>query len=131
MRILLDTHIALWAIADNPRLSRQARRFIEDRRNVIVISAATIWEIAVKHALSRGKRTLIPISGGDALKYFVGAGYEILAITPGHAAAIDALPLRHNDPFDRIIVAQAISEPLRLLTTDARLAEYSDTVILA
>lgn len=73
---------------------------------------------------------MVPISGGDALQYFLGAGYEMLAVSPEHAAGVDTLPGRHGDPFDRILVAQAIAEPLRLLTADARLAEYSDTVIL-
>jgi PIN domain nuclease of toxin-antitoxin system len=120
----------LWAILDNSQLPPRARRFIGDRKNAIVVSAATVWEIAIKHALSHGKRPMVPISGSDALQYFVGAGYEMLAISPEHAAAVDSLPIRHHDPFDRILVAQAISEPLRLVTADARLAEYSDTVIL-
>lgn len=131
MRILLDTHIALWAIVDDRRLSRRARSLIDDRRNSIVVSAATVWEIAIKHAVSRGKRNAMPLSGSEALKHFLAAGYETLSISPAHAAASDLLPTRHGDPFDRILIAQALTEPLRLLTADARVAEYSDTVILA
>jgi PIN domain nuclease of toxin-antitoxin system len=131
VRILLDTHIALWAIVDDRRLSRRARSLIDDRRNSIVVSAATVWEIAIKHAVSRGKRNAMPLSGSEALKHFLAAGYETLSISPAHAAASDLLPTRHGDPFDRILIAQALTEPLRLLTADARVAEYSDTVILA
>ena len=130
MRILLDTHVALWAIVDDPRLPKHARRLIEDSRNSIVISAATVWEISIKHAVSRGPRKAMPMSGSEALKQFLAAGYETVSISPAHAAALDSLPTKHSDPFDRILVAQAIAEPLRLLTADERLAEYSDTVIV-
>jgi PIN domain nuclease of toxin-antitoxin system len=130
VRILLDTHIALWAIVGDPRLPRLARTLIQDGKNSIVVSAASVWEIAIKHAVSRGGPMVMPMSGSEALNEFLAAGYEALAISPAHAAALDSLPSRHRDPFDRILVAQAIAEPLRLLTADARLAEYSDTVIL-
>ena len=130
MRILLDTHVALWAIADDRRLPQRARKLIADGKNSIVVSAATIWEIAIKHALARGKRNAMPLSGAQALKHFLAAGYETLSISPAHAAALDSLSIRHGDPFDRILIAQALAEPLRLLTADARIAEYSDSVIL-
>jgi len=130
MRILLDTHIALWAIADDPKLPDAARALIGDGNNVIVISAASVWEIAIKHALGRGGPNDMPISGTKALKYFQAAGYEILAITAVHAAASERLRPRHHDPFDRLLIAQALSEPLRLLTHDKSIADYSDTIIL-
>ncbi|HEY3637539.1 MAG TPA: type II toxin-antitoxin system VapC family toxin, partial [Rhizomicrobium sp.] len=88
------------------------------------------WEIAIKHALPRGTRNDIPISGTEALEYFVAAGFEILAVTASHAAAVDRLSNPHADPFDRLLVAQALTEPLRLLTHDKRLAEYSESIIL-
>jgi len=130
VRILLDTHIALWAIVDHVRLPRQARILINDRENSIVVSAATVWEIAIKHAIARGKMNAMPMSGRDALKNFLAAGYEMLSVSASHAAAVDTLANIHSDPFDRILIAQAITEPARLLTSDGRLAEYSDTVIL-
>jgi PIN domain nuclease of toxin-antitoxin system len=130
MRILLDTHIALWAIVEDRRLPRDARTLINDRENFISVSAATVWEIAIKHAVSRGKANAVPMSGRDALKDFTAAGYELLSVSPAHAAAVDSLPMIHRDPFDRILIAQAILEPLRLLTSDRRIAEYSDTVVL-
>ena len=130
MRLLLDTHIALWAIADDPRLTANARAIIEDRDNSIAISAATIWEIAIKRGLSRKGANAMPISGNAALNYFRAAGYEILAITAAHAAAAENLPPLHTDPFDRLLVAQAVTEPLRLVTHDAQLARYGETVML-
>ena len=72
----------------------------------------------------------MPISAREALGYFHGAGYALLDIAPAHAVAVEALPVLHADPFDRILVAQALTVPLRLLTRDARVAHYSDTVIM-
>jgi PIN domain nuclease of toxin-antitoxin system len=129
VRLLLDTHVALWAIADDDRLSAKARRLIDDAENDVVISAATVWEISIKHALARGGPNDMPISGEEALGYFKDAGFELLSISPTHAAAVEALPPLHADPFDRILVAQALTTPLRLLTHDQRIAGYSDLVI--
>lgn len=126
MNLLLDTHVALWAITDSPKLSPRARELIEAPHASIWISAASIWEIAIKHSLGRGD---MPVSSGDALNYFLAAGYRILPIEAEHAAAIEALPTHHQDPFDRMLVAQAITEPMRLLTHDATVARYSDTII--
>lgn len=126
MNILLDTHIALWAIADSPRLLGQARELIESPKSSVWISAATVWEIAIKHSLGRGD---MPISGQDALRYFHESGYGFLPIEPEHAAAVEDLPQHHDDPFDRILVAQALMEPMRLITHDATVAQYSDTII--
>jgi len=129
MRLLLDTHVALWAIADHPRLSGKARRLIDDPDNRVVISAVTVWEISIKHALARGGPNDMPVSGAEALGYFRNAGFEILPITSVHAAAIEELPPIHADPFDRLLIAQALNEPLRLLTADPRVVRYSDTII--
>ena len=126
MRILLDTHVALWAITDDPRLPETARSMIGDRSNQVYVSAASIWEITIKHAV---KRDDMPVSGTRALAFFHSAGYELLDITARHAASVEALPSLHTDPFDRLIVAQAIAEPLRLMTRDAMVARYSDTII--
>lgn len=127
MRLLLDTHIALWAIADSPALPAEARRLILAPQNEIYISAASIWEISIKHSLGRGN---MPISGGEAAEYFSQAGYLTLDISSSHAVFVESLPNHHSDPFDRMLVAQALSEPLRLLTHDKAVAAYSDTVIL-
>lgn len=126
MNLLLDTHVALWAITDSPKLAQKARELIESPKSSIWVSAASIWEIAIKHGLGRGD---MPISGVQAHRYFQDSGYRLLSIEPEHAAAIDTLPAHHADPFDRILVAQALIEPMRLITHDPMLARYGDTVI--
>lgn len=126
MNLLLDTHVALWAITDSPKLVAKARQLITSPKASVWISAATIWEIAIKHRLGRGD---MPVSSQDALRYFRESGYRFLPVEPEHAAAVEDLPAHHGDPFDRILIAQALIEPMRLLTHDATVARYSDTVI--
>ena len=129
MRLLLDTHIALWAIIDSPRLSARARDLITDPANDVVVSTGSLWEIAIKHALARGAPNDMPISAMEALGYFREAGYELLDISAMHIVAVETLPKLHADPFDRILVAQALTTPLRLLTHDPAVARYSDSII--
>lgn len=126
MNVLLDTHVALWAITDHPNLPDSARRLIESPKSSIWISSACVWEIAIKHSLGRGD---MPVSGEQALNYFRAAGYGFLSIEPEHAAAVESLPKHHADPFDRLLIAQALVEPMRLVTHDAMVARYSDTII--
>ncbi|MEX8520368.1 MAG: type II toxin-antitoxin system VapC family toxin [Leptothrix sp. (in: b-proteobacteria)] len=126
MNLLLDTHVALWAITDSPRLPQQARELIAASKTSVWVSAASVWEIAIKHSLGRGD---MPVSGQDAVRYFQASGYRLLAIEPEHAVAVETLPPHHQDPFDRILVAQALTEPMRLMTHDALVALYSDTII--
>lgn len=130
MRLLLDTHVALWAIVDDPRLPSKARALIAETNSIVAVSAASVWEIAIKHALRRGGVNRMPISGAQALKYFHAAGYELLPVTAAHAAAVERLKPRHADPFDRLLIAQALSEPIRLLTHDKQVAAYSDAIAL-
>ncbi|MDA3948110.1 MAG: type II toxin-antitoxin system VapC family toxin [Spirochaeta sp.] len=127
MRLLLDTHIALWAVTDSPRLPEAARSVILAPQNEVWISAASIWEISIKYALGRGG---MPISGTEAVHWFTVSGYRDLSITATHAAAVGALPAIHRDPFDRILIAQAQTEPLRLVTHDEVIAQYSDVVMV-
>ncbi|HVY33990.1 MAG TPA: type II toxin-antitoxin system VapC family toxin [Caulobacteraceae bacterium] len=129
MRLLLDTHIALWALVDDSRLPQRATELITDPANTIAVSAASVWEIALKHALGRGGPNAMPLSGREAMTYFAQAGYDLLPISPEHAAAVETLPSLHADPFDRMLVAQALAEPMRLLTHDAVLARYGDMVL--
>ena len=129
MRLLLDTHIALWALVDDSRLPRRAAELIADPANTIAVSAASIWEIALKHALGRGGPNAMPLSGREAMTYFAQAGYDLLPISPEHAAAVETLSGLHADPFDRMLVAQALAEPMRLLTHDTALAGYGDMVL--
>ena len=130
MRLLLDTHVALWAIARRLRLPITIRDLIDDPANDVAVSAVSVWEIAIKNALARGRADDIAVSGAEALTHFRGAGYAMLSVSADHGAAVERLPRLHGDPFDRLLVAQALSEPLRLVTHDAKLAAYSDTVIL-
>ena len=127
MRLLLDTHVALWAITDSHQLPASARRLILVPSNEIYVSAASVWEIAIKHGLGRRR---MPISGTEAASYFAESGYLSVPVTAEHAAFVETLPPHHADPFDRLLVAQALCEPMRLLTHDAGLAPYSDTIIL-
>ena len=128
--MLLDTHIALWAVTDDPRLSEIARDMIADPGNEVFISVVAVWEIAIKHAIRR-RLSAMPVSAATALNDFVAAGYHLLDIIPTHVLALEALPALHGDPFDRLMVAQALNAPMRLLTHDIRVAAYSDTIILA
>jgi PIN domain nuclease of toxin-antitoxin system len=130
MRVLLDTHIGLWAVADDPKLPARARELITEPTNDVFVSVANLWEIAIEHALARGGVNDMPISAEEALVYFREAGYLLLDIVPAHTVAFEGLPQLHADPFDRMLVAQALTVPLRLLTHDLRVARYSDTVIL-
>lgn len=126
MNLLLDTHIALWAITDSPKLPPKARDLIQSPKTTVWVSAASVWEIAIKHSLGRGD---MPVSSQDALHYFQESGYRFLPIEAEHAIAVEELPAHHQDPFDRILVAQALVEPMRLLTHDVLVARYSDTII--
>lgn len=119
--------MALWAITDDPKLSSKARELLVAPRSHVWVSAVNIWEIAIKHSLGR---EAMPISGPEALQYFRRAGYQFLAVEPEHAAIVGDLANHHQDPFDRLLVAQALAEPMRLLTHNAMVSRYSDTIIL-
>jgi PIN domain nuclease of toxin-antitoxin system len=124
MRLLLDTHVFLWAVVGSARLDAKARALIESAEAVHV-SAVSIWEVAIKARL--GKIEADP----DELCAAIGAsGFSELPISSAHAAAVTRLPQHHADPFDRLLVAQALTEPLRLLSADAALAAYGDIVIV-
>jgi len=127
VRLLLDTHVALWAVTDSPRLTAHARSLILDPINSIHISTASVWEITIKHMLGKSD---MPVSGTQAATHFQAAGYIELPIVNAHIAMLETLPLHHADPFDRLLVAQALAEPLILLTHDAVLGRYSDSIIL-
>lgn len=126
MNVLLDTQVALWAITDSPRLAQAARTLIQSPKTMAWVSTASVWEIAIKYALGRGD---MPVSSEDAVRYFRESGYQFLAIDAEHAIAVQGLPAHHQDPFDRMLVAQALVEPMRLMTHDPTVALYSDTII--
>jgi PIN domain nuclease of toxin-antitoxin system len=124
MRILLDTHILLWTLSDEPRLSGRARKLIENAAD-IYISAATFWEMAIK--VGRGKLTV----DLDEVRHFCfDSGFIELPVTPEHAIAVKDLVHHHRDPFDRLIIATAVTEPMKLLTADPVVAQYTDLAVL-
>lgn len=125
MKLLLDTHLLLRAAGEPERLSAAARRQIVDPENTLLFSAASIWEIAIKNALGRESFRIEPRILRRGL---LDNGYEELPITSEHAVSIDALPSVHKDPFDRILIAQALTEGLILLTSDRQLARYGPPV---
>jgi PIN domain nuclease of toxin-antitoxin system len=124
VRLLLDTNILLWVMADDPMLSPTARQVIE-QATVVHVSAVSIWEISIKAALGKLRIDMI-----ELMPRLAEAGFEPLAVSWDHARAVHELPHHHRDPFDRMLIAQAVSEPLRLLTHDATLARYSDLVTI-
>jgi len=128
VKLLLDTHIALWAISDDKRLSKHARSLILNPSADLFVSVVSLWEIAIKHALSRSGEYGMPISASEARDAFVEAGFILLDVRAEHVLAVETLPPIHGDPFDRLLVAQCLSEPMRLLTHDAALAGYSELV---
>jgi PIN domain nuclease of toxin-antitoxin system len=121
--LLLDTHVAIWALRTPGLLGANARQLLADEANEIIISVVTIWEIAIKRSL--GKRPgRPPFSSADAIRHFDAAGFEMMSVGPAHAAAVEHLPPIHGDPFDRLLVAQALSEPLRLMSSDHQVLAY-------
>jgi PIN domain nuclease of toxin-antitoxin system len=129
MRLLLDTHVALWATVQSRSLSARAKALIADPNNSVAVSVASVWEIAIKHALGRRRPDRMPVSASIALGLFQAAGYQVLDISAAHAVAIESLPPLHADPFDRMLVAQALAEPMHLLTSDDDVAAYSAAII--
>lgn len=121
MRLLLDTHLLLWAAASSNRLPREARELLADDSNDAYYSAASIWEIAIKSSL---RRKDFRIDLAQLLAALPEMGLVELPVTAVHAAGVTRLPPIHRDPFDRLLVAQSIAEPLTLLTNDAILGRY-------
>ena len=125
MRFLLDTHLLLWSIAASRKLPQAVRELLIDSRNDVFYSAARTWEIAIKSALGRED---FRVDLTKLLQAVVDTGFVELPVTSVHAARVAALPDLHRDPFDRLLVAQALTEPAILLTNDARLGPYSANV---
>ncbi|OIN46707.1 twitching motility protein PilT [Pseudomonas azotoformans] len=124
MRVLLDTHILLWTLMEDPRLSSKARKLIENAAEVY-ISAATFWEMAIKVGLGK-----LAVDLDEIREYCLESGFVELPVTSEHAIAVKDLEHHHKDPFDRLIVATAMSEPMRLLTADPHIAQYTSLAIL-
>jgi PIN domain nuclease of toxin-antitoxin system len=118
LRLLLDTHVLLWWLSDNRRLGATARAAVGDPDNDVYVSAATVWECALKRAL--GKLTVPDDLSGEIQR----SGFDALPIGSRHAEAAGALPRHHDDPFDRMLVAQAMEEGLTLTSADPRFGAY-------
>jgi PIN domain nuclease of toxin-antitoxin system len=127
MKLLLDTHLLLWAAGDPDRLSREARLLLNDPDNLLLFSAASLWEITIKRGLGRDDFQVDPRLLRRGL---LDNGYEELPITGAHSVGIDGLPAIHKDPFDRLLVAQSMFEGILLLTSDTLVAQYPGPVRL-
>jgi PIN domain nuclease of toxin-antitoxin system len=127
VKLLLDTQLLLWAVSLPHRLSGAALQLLNDPANEPLFSAASLWEIAIKNALGRDDFRVDPRLLRRGL---LDNGYTELPVTSQHAVNIDGLPPLHKDPFDRLLLAQALSEGIFLLTTDAHLARYPGPVRL-
>jgi PIN domain nuclease of toxin-antitoxin system len=125
MNLFLDTHVLLWWLDDNPLLSKQAKEYIADVDNIIFVSAVVIWEIRIKEAL--GKLEIAP----DFFNIVKQQGFEILSITAQHANKVGDIPMHHRDPFDRMLIAQAIEESLTIVTHDRAFKAYEIPIIEA
>ncbi len=125
MKLLLDTHLLLWAAGQPERLSDEARGWIENVESELMFSAASIWETAIKSGL--GRRDFV-VDVRLWRRGLLDNGYHELSITSQHAVAVGELPVVHRDPFDRILLAQANVEGILLLTSDALLARYQGPV---
>ncbi|TCF97741.1 twitching motility protein PilT [Paraburkholderia strydomiana] len=123
MRLLIDTHIFLWAMGGDKKLSKQAEATLHGA-DAVYVSAASIWEISIKSGLGK-----LDADVNELVTRMGEAGFHELPVTAVHAAAVRDLPDIHRDPFDRLLVAQAMSEPLRLLSDDENVAKYTDLVI--
>ena len=123
MNLLLDTHVLLWWLNDDSGLSNKARNAVAEGRNVVFVSAASIWEIRIKQALGKLR---LPKSFREVLER---QPFMELPVTAEHAHAVFGLPDHHRDPFDRMLVAQAKVERLAIVTRDARIKQYAVTII--
>ncbi len=126
MKLLLDTHILLWAAGHPERLSESARTLLTASENLLFFSAASIWEIVIKRGLGRVDFKVDP---RRLRKMLVTHGYSELAVGAEHVLAIEALPPIHKDPFDRLLLAQARTEGMLLLSTDASVSQYKEYVL--
>jgi PIN domain nuclease of toxin-antitoxin system len=124
MSWLLDTHIAIFCIAEPWKLTAKERAIIDEPETRVVVSLVNVWEISVKNSLSRGRRNPFPLSAEMALNAFESAGYEVLPILGSHVCKVGDLPPLHGDPFDRLLVAQSLCENLSIFSRDWLIQRY-------
>jgi PIN domain nuclease of toxin-antitoxin system len=126
MKLLLDTHIVLWAAGQPEKLSESARTLLTAPENILFFSAASIWEIVIKRGLGRDDFKVDP---HRLRKMLVTHGYTELPVTAEHALKVETLPMLHKDPFDRLLLAQARAEGMLLLTIDASVLQYQESTL--
>lgn len=126
MRLLVDTHVFLWFILDDPRIQTTARPLLVSPDHERFISIASVWEVAIKHGLGK-----LQLTGGmpKFMQDIEQANFAILDILPGHIMELATLPLHHRDPFDRMLIAQAKCEGMQLLTADPQFEGYDVALI--
>ncbi len=127
MKLLLDTHIILWAAGQPEKISPSTKKLLTDPDNSLYFSAASIWEIVIKLNLGRDDFRVDPYR---LRKMLIVHGYNELAVTSEHALRVETLPSLHKDPFDRLLIAQARAEGMLLLTVDTCVSRYQDSVLL-
>ena len=125
MRLLVDTHLLLWRLADRP-IPELAAELIRDPANRLFASAASLWEVSLKASLGK-----IEVTPGALVQALAKEGFEPLAVSWEHAVRIAELPMHHRDPFDRLLVAQSLAESMPLLTSNRALAAYGPMVMVA
>jgi PIN domain nuclease of toxin-antitoxin system len=125
VRLLLDTHILLWWLSDQERLSERAAKAIADGKSNVVVSVATLWELSIKQSTGRLRIQ------GELREHLAMQAFSELSVCSNHAYAVRDLPPHHRDPFDRLLVAQAQCEGLTLVTADRQLAAYDVTILWA
>ena len=125
MKLLLDTHLLLWAAGEPKRLSKPARRLIDNPENELLFSAASLWEVAIKRRLGRED---FKVDARLLRRGLLDNGYSELPIISDHVVATESLPLLHRDPFDRILVAQATVEGVTLLTIDSLVSQFGGPI---
>ena len=126
MKCLVDTHVLIWSVVDSKKLSKVAKAILGDGENECFFSAASVWEIALKHSKHPED---IPIGAEDARQMFLKAGYLELVVSARHSSFVDQLPRIHLDPFDRMLVAQAQLEGMQLVTHDHVIPQYGPFVV--
>lgn len=127
MKLLLDTHILLWSAGQPEKLSAEATSLLLDSSNSLYFSAASIWEIVIKRGLGRDDFKVNPVR---LIKQLVINGYEEVSVSSDHTLAVDTLPVLHKDPFDRILIAQARTEGMLLMTADEQVSRYGDGIVM-
>ena len=125
MKLLLDTHLLLWIVEESERLPTAARVLLDDPANEFLFSVVNLWEIAIKRGLGRKDFLIEP---RELRRELIDGGYRELIVNSEHAMAVESLPPLHKDPFDRMLIAQAMVEGITLLTTDSQVGQYPGAI---